>query len=79
MTQVEGLGGAVNRTGVQGKRALCRRAAWATEIEMNQEYFGNWKAFRENVKSAGANRSCVAAFVPFLKTKVPVNHRSNAK
>ena len=46
---------------------------------MNPKYLRSWKAFRENVKSAGASRSCEAAFVPFLKTKVPVNHRSNAK
>jgi len=40
---------------------------------MNPDYFGSWKAFRENVMRRWAIRSCVVAFVPFLKTKVPVN------
>jgi len=48
-------------------------------IEMNQEYFGNWKALGEKMKTRGAIRSCVVVVVPFLKTKVPVNRRSNAR
>jgi hypothetical protein len=46
---------------------------------MNQEYFGSWKGVQRKREETLGPSDLVAAFGPFLKTKVPVNHRSNAK
>ena len=70
----------MNRTGEQGKRALLDvMPGRLQEIEMNQEYFGNWKAFREKVKRRWGNLILCSRVRPIWKTKVPVNHRSNAR
>jgi hypothetical protein len=46
---------------------------------MNQEYFGSWKAFTEDVKRPWGNPILCSRVRPIFETKVPVNHRSNAR